>query len=99
MKKLIIAANLGRIRVLKYREAGLDPIDQEHLLEEPTESGKEHVLSVQEWVTDKAGRFSQGNAAGVEGGMSYGEEHELKDEIERNAMRRVAARIGDIVRE
>jgi hypothetical protein len=32
MKKLIIAANLGRIRVLKYREAGLDPIDQEHLL-------------------------------------------------------------------
>ena len=99
MKKLIIAANLGRIRVLKYREAGLDPIDHEHLLDEPTESGKEHVLSVQEWVTDKAGRFSQGNAAGVEGGMSYGEEHELKDEIERNAMRRVAARIGEIVRE
>jgi hypothetical protein len=54
---------------------------------------------VQEWVTDKAGRFSQGNAVGVEGGMSYGEEHELKDEIERNAMRRVATRIGEIVRE
>ena len=99
MKKLIIAANLGRIRVLKYREAGLDPIDQEHLLEEPSESGKEHVLSVQEWVTDKAGRFSQGNAAGMEGGMSYGEEHELKEQIERNAMRRVATRIGEIVRE
>ena len=31
MKKLIIAANLGRIRVLKYREAGLNPEDVDYV--------------------------------------------------------------------
>jgi hypothetical protein len=30
MKKLIIAANLGNLRVLRHLPAGEDPIEQEH---------------------------------------------------------------------
>lgn len=93
MKKIIIAANLGNLRVLKYREAGDDPIEQEHLIEETGESGKEHVKTIQEAVTDQAGRFSQGGAVGMAAGMSYGEEHHLKDELERGALKKIAARI------
>ncbi|MDP3850354.1 MAG: host attachment protein [Luteolibacter sp.] len=93
MKKIIIAANLGNLRVLKYREAGEDPIEQEHLIEEAGESGKVHVKSMQETVTDQAGRFARGGAVGFETGMSHGEEHHLQDEIERNALRQIAARV------
>jgi hypothetical protein len=93
MKKLIIAANLGNLRVLKHREAGEDPIEKEHLLEEPGESGKEHIKSIHESVTDQSGRFSRGNSVGLETGMSYGEELNLKAEIERAALKKMATRI------
>jgi protein required for attachment to host cells len=99
MKKIIIAANLGNLRVLKYREAGDDPIDQQHLLEEPAESGKEHVNSIQETVTDQSGRFARGGPVGLKAGMSHGEEHNLKSEIERSALRRMAGRIEQVLGE
>lgn len=97
MKKFIIAANLGRIRTLKLREAGENPIEQEHLVEEPAESATAHVNTIQEEVTDQAGRFGRGTPVGFETGMSYGEEHHLKDEMERAAMKRIATRIGGIL--
>jgi hypothetical protein len=93
MKKIIIAANLGNLRVLKYREAGEDPNEQEHLIEEEGESGKQHVKSIKETVTDQSGRFTRGGPVGMAAGMSYGEEHELKAEIERGALKKIAARI------
>lgn len=93
MKKIIIAANLGNLRVLKYREAGEDPVEQAHLVEEPGESGKEHVKAIHETVTDQSGRFARGGAVGLETGMSHGEEHNLKAEIERSALKKMAARI------
>jgi hypothetical protein len=93
MKKIIIAANLGNLRVLKYREAGEDPIEQEHLIEETGESGKQHVKSIKETVTDQSGRFTRGGPVGMAAGMSYGEEHELKAEIERVALKKIASRI------
>ena len=98
MKKFIIAANLGRIRTLTLREAGEDPIEQQHLVEELAESVKEHVNTIQEEVTDQAGRFGRGASVGFETGMSYGEEHHLKDEMERAAMKRIATRIGGILK-
>ena len=97
MKKIIIAANLGNLRVLKYREAGEDPIEQEHLIEEPAESGKEHVNSIQETVTDQSGRFTRGGPVDLKAGMSYGEEHNLKSEIERSALKRMAGRIEEVL--
>jgi len=93
MKKLIIAANLGNLRVLRHNEAGEDPIEKEHLAEEPGESGKEHVQTIRETVTDQPGRFGRGVPAGQETAMSHGEKHNLEAEIERNALKRIVARI------
>ena len=93
MKKLIIAANLGNLRVLKYREAGEDPVERDHLIEEEGESGKQHVKTIQETVTDQSGRFARGVPVGMETGMSYGDEHGLKAEIERGALKKMVARI------
>jgi hypothetical protein len=44
-------------------------------------------------VTDQAGRFARGAAPGMETGMSYGEEHHLKREIEHAAIEHMAQRI------
>lgn len=97
MKKFIIAANLGQIRVLKYRAAGEDPIEQEHLVEDPADSGREPVKSIQQTVTDQSGRFARGNPAGLTAGMSNGEEHHLKSEMERGALRKIATRIDKLL--
>jgi hypothetical protein len=97
MKKLIIAANLGRVRVLKYRAAGEDPIEEAHLFEEREESAKEHVNSIEETVTDQAGRFGRGTPVGFETGMSYGEELNLEREMERVALKKIAARIEKVL--
>lgn len=97
MNKFIISANLGQVRVLKYRTAGEDPAEQEHLLEEPAESAKEHVKSMQETVTDQSGRFGRGSQVGLATGMSNGEEHHLKAEMERNALKKIAARIESVL--
>jgi hypothetical protein len=93
MKKLIIAANLGNLRVLKHHQAGDDPIEQEHLAEEPGESGKEHIKSIHETVTDQSGQFARGGPVGQLTGMSDGEEHNFKSELERTALNKIVARI------
>ena len=97
MKKLIIAANLGNIRVLKYREAGEDPLEQEHLVEASAESAKEHVGTIHETVTDQSGRFGRGSQVGFQTGMSYGEEHELKASIEKAALKKIVSHIESIL--
>jgi hypothetical protein len=97
MKKLIIAANLGRVRVLKFRAAGEDPIEEAHLMEQPEISATQHVHAIHEEVTDQAGRFARGAPVGMETGMSYGEEHNLQKEIERGAMKKIATRIEHVL--
>ncbi len=97
MKKLIIAVNLGKVRILKYRAAGEDPIEQEHLVEEPEASSEAHVDTIQEVVTDQAGRFGRGGPAGVQAGMSYGEGHNLALELERGALKELATRIERVL--
>ena len=97
MKKFIIAANLGQVRVLQYRAAGEDPIEQEHLIESTNGSCKEHVKSIHETVTDQSGRFSRGSPVGFQTGMSHGEEHHLKDELERGEIRKITSRIESVL--
>jgi hypothetical protein len=97
MKKLIIATNLGRVRVLKYRAAGEDPIEEAHLVEQSSESAKVHVSAIHETVTDQAGRFGRGTSVGRETGMSFGEELNLEREMERGALKRIAGRIETIL--
>ena len=53
--------------------------------------------SVHQSVSDHAGRFRQGGASASGAGMSYGEEHELEEKLELEALKRVAAKIDEIV--
>ena len=99
MENLIIIANLGRVRPLNYKPAGDDPLEEAHLLEEPEDKIELRPQHIHEVVTDHAGRFSQGGPLGVDVGMSYGEERHLKAELEKQALERIAAKIGEIVAE
>ena len=99
MEKLILIANLGRVRALKLREAGLDPQDQAHLSEDPGSPFEMRPEMIREVVTDQAGRFGQSNTVDRKGGMSYGEEHELEAELRAQALGRIAGKISEIVTE
>lgn len=97
MEKLIVIANLGRVRPLKFKPAGDDPAEKAHLLEDPQGSVDLKPKSITEVVTDRTGRFRQNGVVARHGGMSYGEEHHLKSELEHQALERVAGTIGDVV--
>jgi len=97
MKSLIVLANLGEMRVIKLRPRGDDPVQQDHLHEEPAEHVKDPIKPIHEVVTDQAGRFARGNPVGEQTGMSAGERLPLEKELERGALHRMASRIGEVV--
>lgn len=97
MENLIIIANMGRIRPVNYKPAGDDPLEEAHLLEEPEDVIEMRPKHIHEVVTDHAGRFRQGADCNLDAGMSYGEERHLKAELERQALERIANKIGEIV--
>lgn len=97
MKKLIMIANLGRVRPVKFKPAGDDPQDRAHLFEDPGSTLELRPKSIHEVVTDQAGRFRQSGPLNRQGVASTGEEHHLKTELEHQALARVAGKIGDIV--
>lgn len=99
MEPLIILCNLGRVRVVKFREAGDDPKEQAHLSETNGSTLEMRPESVSEVVTDSAGRFTQSGPLGRGAGMSYGEEHGLEAELERQALQRIATTVGEKVAE
>lgn len=97
MEKLIVIANLGRVRPLTFRSAGEDPREKAHLVEVPGSTVEMRPESIGTVVTDKAGRATQSGPVDRKGGMSYGEEHNLKSELEKQALIRIATKIGEIV--
>ena len=97
MEKLIIIADRGRVRPVKVKPAGDDPRQKPHLIEESGSTVEMRPQSVHQAVTDHAGRFSQGGAVDQRTGMSYGEEHHLEEELETQALKRIAGKIGEIV--
>ncbi len=97
MQKLLILANSGRVRFLVFKESGDDPLDKAHLLEGPGSPVEMRTASIHDTVTDHAGRFSQGGPLGRGAGMSFGDEHELEGQLEIEALKRVAAKIDEIV--
>lgn len=97
MQKLLILANSGRVRFLVFKESGDDPLDRAHLLEGPGSPVEMRPASVHQTVTDHAGRFRQGGASQSKAGMSYGDEYELEEQLENDALKRVAAKIDEIV--
>ncbi|MES2924026.1 MAG: host attachment protein [Verrucomicrobiota bacterium] len=97
MEKLIVIANLGRVRPVKFRKAGEDPREKAHLVEIPGSIVEMRPESIGDVVTDQAGRTTQSGPVDRRSGMSYGEEHNLKSELEKQALERIAAKIGEIV--
>ena len=97
MQKLIVIANLGRVRPVKFTAAGEDPQDKAHLHEIPDGAVELRPPSITQVVTDRVGRFRQSGPHDRLGGMSYGEDHHLKAELENQALERVAGTIGGIV--
>ena len=97
MKKILVLANLGRVRFLVFKESGDDPLEKAHLLEGPGSPVELRPASVRETVTDQAGRFRQGGASAHGAGMSYGEDHELEEQLESEALKRVAQKIDEII--
>lgn len=97
MQKLIVIANRGRVRPVKFKPAGEDPADKAHLFEDPESTVELRPKSITEVVTDRVGRFRQSGPQDRSGGMSYGEEHHLQAELDHQALERVAGTIGDIV--
>jgi hypothetical protein len=81
MKRLVIVADLGRLRmfrVVRDRRGHRARNLMEVKVPQPVGEGR----SVYEKVTDQAGRFPRGG-----GGMAYGEAHEMEAEQERKKVR------------
>jgi hypothetical protein len=97
MQKLIVIANLGRVRPVEYKPAGEDPQVKAHLFEKPGSRMEIRPQSIQQVVTDQAGQFRQSGTLDRQGGRSSGEEHHLKSELANQALERIAGKIGDIV--
>ena len=97
MENLIVIANLGRVRPVKFREAGNDPREKAHLVEIAGSTVEMRPKPISALVTDQAGRATQSGPVDRKGGMSYGEEHNLKSELDKQALERIAAAVGKIV--
>jgi hypothetical protein len=97
MQKLLLLANSGRVRFLVFKGNGDDPAEKPHLLEGPGSPVEMRPATIRQTVTDQAGRFSQGGPAGRGAGMSHGDEYELEERLETEALKRVAAKIDEIV--
>lgn len=97
MQKLLVLANSGRVRFLVFKENGDDPLEKAHLLEGPGSPVEMRPASIHQTVTDHAGRFTQGGPPGQGSGMSYGDEYELEEQLETEALKRIAGKIDEIV--
>ena len=91
MKRLVIVADLGRLRMFRvvrdrrgYRER--------NLLEVKVPQPVAGARSVYESVTDQAGRFPRGG-----GGMAHGEAHEMEAEQERKKVQALVQGIESIL--
>lgn len=88
MESLIIIANLGRVRPVKFRPAGEDPREKAHIVEMPDRNAEMKTPQISDLVTDQAGRTSQNGP---------GQENHLKLEVDRQSLERVAAKIAEVV--
>lgn len=97
MEQLLIVVDLGRVRALAHQPPGLDPRERAHLAELPGSPVELHPDAVGEITTDQAGRFPRGGAINQQAGMSYGENHNLEEQLKQQALSKLAATIGQFV--
>ncbi len=99
MEELMLICDKGRVRTVKFREAGNLPLEQAHFYEEEGGTWEYRPERITEATSDQAGRFTQSGPLGRGAGMSFGEEHHLEDELNRKALHRIAARVSEVVEE
>jgi hypothetical protein len=97
MEKLIVITDLGCVRVLRVNDPSDDPQVKPHLSEVPGSPAQMRTPALSQVVTDQAGRFPQSGPTDRLAGMSYGEEHHLEDELQTQAIQRVAGKIEELV--
>lgn len=95
----IVLADLGHLRAFQPQAA--EPgVGREYDLKEIKLAPLSHTPSpIGEQVTDQAGRFAKGGAAGSPRGcgMSHGEAHNLQTEDERRLIKELASRIDAVL--
>ena len=96
--KFLLIADLGNLRVLRFHRAGDDPAERDHLVEQKTNVSEPELKSISDVVTDQAGKFNRGSAAGVVSAMSHFEQHNLESELERKALESLSASIGAVLK-
>ena len=94
MSTLIVAANLGHLKV--YRAVDTPTRGRKLDLVEEMEFPEAHGHFIDK-VTDMAGRFPVSEAAGVSSGMSRGEALSAELETERRLVKLVAQRIAAVL--
>lgn len=97
--KFLLIADLGSLRVFRIQRAGDDPAERDHLVELKGNGNAPMLQSVADVVTDQAGKFNRGNAVGMNGAMSQGEQHHLESELERKAMENLSASIAGVLKD
>lgn len=96
METIIVFANQGKVRPVRFREAGLDPNEQAHLREISGAVMEQETKAVSEVVTDSAGKFPSGGPAGQDV-MAHGEQHNLETEMKTRNLQRVAQQISKVI--
>lgn len=97
MPRLLISANLGHMRVFSHSQPDDDPQRQPHWIELPEDYWHQTILPLREQVSDQAGRFSQGQAAHHDTGMSIGEEHQLSHHLNVEAQQHLIMAIERVL--
>ncbi len=97
MNTLIVLTDLGKVRAFQVKIDTNSAVVRKHLHEIESAAYDHREASLGDSVTDKAGRFGQGNMAGVAGGMSYGEEHEVKNEMEKRNIALIAGHVNQVI--
>lgn len=100
MNRLIITADLGRIKVFRVTQFDLIKDQTKPAIALETDIKLANTYSrFGQRDTDQAGRFSSGSAAGSTTGMSSGERHEEQKEAEKSQLQKVAEKINATLKE
>ncbi len=96
MNRLLITADLGRLKIYRVKQDELFDTKPSIKLEQEFDPPDLHSRFA-ERDTDEAGRFPRGTPSKTAGGMSYGERHNEEREAEEHQLHLVAGTINAAV--
>jgi len=96
MSKMIIVADLGRLRVLAEKEEFSPTGPRLHLAELSSEELDSKPQPIHDVVTDQQGRFGKGDG-GQNPGAGIAENHQLESELENRSVKALAQKIDGVI--